>query len=152
MKYEHYATINQDATLNLNSRQRFKKALESFVDSDGEVTDVIVSIETLKRGRSYRQNRFLWGVIYPECQQGFIYHCGFLDISLRDVHEFFKKRFLTDNEAEITETGKAVYKKASTALLSKQQFTLYLDQIFQFSAEFLGCNFEGCEMEHIRIK
>lgn len=141
MRYEHYATINQNAKLSLNSEQRFKKALEIFVDSGGELTDVIVSIETLKRGRSYRQNRFLWGVIYPECQQGFIYHCGYADTSLRDVHEFFKKRFLTDNEVKIAETGKAVYKKASTALLSSQQFTLYLEQIFQFSAEFLGIRF-----------
>jgi hypothetical protein len=143
MKYEHYATINQDAILTLNSRIRFKKALENFIDSEEETTDVIVSIETLKRGRSYRQNRFLWGVIYPECQQGFIYHCGYADTSIRDVHEFFKKRFLTDIEVDITETGKAVYRKASTALLSSKQFTTYLEQIFQFSAEFLGVCFEG---------
>ena len=145
MKYEHYGTINQDAKLSLNSEQRFKKALESFVDSEGEIMDVIVSIETLKRGRSYRQNRFLWGVIYPECQNGFIYHCGYADTSIRDVHEFFKKRFLTDNKVEITETGKAIFRKASTALLSSKQFTTYLEQIFQFSAEHLGVYFEGVE-------
>lgn len=143
MKYEHQGTVDKYGTLCLNSRQRFKKALENFVDGEGEITDVIVSIEKLNRGRSYRQNRFLWGVIYPECQHGFIYHCGYADTSIRDVHEFFKKRFLTDNEVKITETGKAVYKKASTALLSSKQFTLYLEQIFQFSSEFLGCNFEG---------
>ena len=138
MKYEHYATIDQYGTLNLNSRERFKKALESFVDADGEVTDVIVSIEVVCKSRTYQQNRFLWGVIYPECQQGFIYHCGYADTSLRDIHEFFKKRFLTDNEVEITDTGKAVYKKASTACLSSKQFTTYLEQIFQFSSEFLA--------------
>ena len=143
MKYEHYGTIDQNAKLTLNSEYRFKKALEGFIDSEGEMTDVIISIETLKRGRTYRQNRFLWGVIYPECQQGFIYHCGYADMSIRDVHEFFKKRFLTDIEVDITQTGKAVYRKASTALLSSKQFTTYLEQIFQFSAEFLGVWFEG---------
>ena len=143
MKYEHYATIDQNATLTLNSRAIFKKALESFIDSDGEITDVIVSIETVKRNRTHRQNRLLWGVIYPKCHQGFIYHCGYSDTSLRDVHDFFKRRFLTDLEADTTKTGKAVYKKASTALLSTKQFTTYLEQIFQFSAEYLEVWFEG---------
>lgn len=143
MKYEHYAIIDQNANLTLNSKSRFKKALEGFVDNEGELTEVVISVETLKRGRSYRQNRFLWGVIYPECQHGFIYHCGYADTSIRDVHEFFKKRFLTDLEADISQTGKAVYRKASTALLSKQQFTTYLEQIFQFSSEYLGVCFEG---------
>jgi hypothetical protein len=142
MTYEHYATVNQNAKLSLNSEVRFKKALESFVDSEGELTDVVVRIETLKRSRSYRQNRLLWGVIYPECQQGFIYHCGYADTSIRDVHEFFKKRFLMNIECIVTQSGKVTYKKASTALLSSLQFSTYLEQIFQFSSEFLGCCFE----------
>jgi hypothetical protein len=93
---------------------------------------------TLKKARSKRsdnQNRYYWGVVVEIVRQ------GLRDLGHRldkdEVHYFLREKF---NYKELVNegTGESVKIPQSTTVMTKTEFGEYIEQIAQWSAEFLN--------------
>jgi hypothetical protein len=85
--------------------------------------------------RSNQANKYLWGVVYKEVEIR-MKELG-NDVDCEVVHEFFKDRFLQIHL--IGEGGEIIgHKAGSTADLNKDEFSIYLDKIFEFAASILS--------------
>lgn len=112
----------------LDNRKRFAADLSSQKDGVYELT------LKLKTRRTTQSNRYLWAVVYKEIQ----IRCIELgnDFTAEDVHDYCKQEFL---KIPVIGSGGEVigYKPGSTADLTKEEFSNYLDKIFLWAAEFL---------------
>lgn len=122
-----YGTVT-DGRLILDSRQAFLEAVKAK-----EGKQVVIELRQ-SRKRSNLQNRYYWGGILPIVQSG-MKGLGVV-MSIEQVHELLKYRFLkceyTTTDGEIIETIR------STTELSPAEFNEYMEQIQQWSAEYLS--------------
>lgn len=81
---------------------------------------VVIEIEKRKVSRSLQQNSYYWGAVLPTIADS-------TGDMVEDLHEFFKRRFLTPRKARVL--GKDVVFPGSTAKLSKSDFAEYLQKI-----------------------
>jgi len=117
----------------LTNRARFDQELPLFEGKRVEIT-----VQKAKRRRSLQQNRYLFGCVYVCALQG-LKDAGFQDLTVEDVHEFMKMRFLPGGKEIVSpETGEVVTIARSTSTLSTTEMMSYIEQIAQFCAEFLN--------------
>lgn len=100
---------------------------------DGKEVEVI-----LKKARSKRsdlQNRYYWGCVVEIVRQGLKELGHRLDKD--EVHYFLREKF---NYKELVNenTGESIKIPQSTTALTKTEFGEYIEQIAQWSAEFLN--------------
>ena len=108
------------------------KAILELVDGDYTIT-----VKKSRNTRSDRQNRYLWGVVYPHLLQGFI-DAGWDEITNEEqIHEICKAKFLTI-ETVNKHTGEIVNYPLSTSKMDTLQFATYVDQIADFALENLN--------------
>lgn len=94
----------------------------------------VVELKRFRRGRSYKQNRLLWGWIYPHVAAGFMEAWG-AAISNDEVHAFCKQAFLSRpiiDQSSGEEKGRV---PGSTAKLDVARFTEYVEKIRAFASE-----------------
>jgi hypothetical protein len=122
--------------LNIANRQicNLTNAKEVFNSlKDGKY---LVQIKSIKK-RSLPQNAYYWGVVVPMVKDG-LQQVGYNDVKENeDAHEIMKYLFLKKkmkselNDDEIIIAG-------STADLKTKQFNIYLEEIWQWAAEYLN--------------
>lgn len=94
----------------------------------------IISIE-LKRNkkRTNPQNAYYWGVVLPLIRNA-INELG-NEFSIEDTHEYLKLEF---NTKEVIVIDELKVLPQSTAKLTTEEFTIYLEKCIKFAAEILG--------------
>lgn len=134
MKLRYNGKI-KDGRLRIFRRATLLKDLEAF---DG--TNVVITIEKRRKARSTEQNRYLWGVVYECALQGFkdIDPTGTAGLTVEDVHEFFKDRFLHNGRDVVTAQGEVLTMKSTTTELSTTDMMVYIEEIIRFCAEYLN--------------
>jgi RNA-binding protein YhbY len=95
-----------------------------------------VKVSTRKK-RSLSQNAYYWGVVCDMVKQG-LYEAGYRSVRTSDdAHEvmkilFLKKRIVNEDTGEVIEII------GSTASLTTEEFIIYIEEIIQWAAEYLG--------------
>lgn len=115
----------------VRNRNLIKEAICDF-----ENKEIVIRIERKKKKRSNPQNAFYWGVCLPLMQQA-LKESGNL-MTLNDVHELLKLRFLKETILVNEETGQIVERIKSTTELSTSQFMDYMAEITVFASEYFG--------------
>ncbi len=118
----------------LNGKPQMSAEQRKILDAEfrqHEGKDVRIEIFRHSRGRSNRQNRYLFGVVY-------VYIMACTGYSKDEVHEamshkFLEQKFLQFGEDEIKVDG-------STADLTTVEFNAYFEKIRKWAAEFLSCD------------
>lgn len=107
-------------------------ALQSLTDGRW-----VVTISKSKKKRSNLQNAYYHGVVLNEVKEGLI-NMGFERHLLdhESIHEMLKNKFLKKDVAN--EEGQFITIVQSTASLSTVEFSDFISDIQQWSAEFLG--------------
>ena len=111
------------------------KAIKTLIESlkDGKWQVEISLIDK----RSSPQNRYYWQMLTEYVQPG-LYNTGWREIKTKDdAHEFVAKIFLKVKMVN-ENTGQATERVKSTTELSKEQFSVYLEEIWQWAAEYLS--------------
>lgn len=112
----HVETIDGVKSLKIEHEPYFRTEINKF--KEGE--KLSVSVTSKKPKRSEAQNRYLWGVYYPEIAQ----ETGH---SIEEIHEWAKGKFLTDKIVEVM--GDKVRIKKSTTDLSVVAFGEFIMRI-----------------------
>ncbi len=113
--------------LTIDNRDRFAAELEKLKDGIYELT------LKKKARRSNQQNRYLFGVVYAELR--FAMNELGNNFSLEDVHEFCKNNF---NKKEVVNgEGEVIGYIGGSTVMTKEEFSIYLDKIFLFANEYL---------------
>lgn len=95
---------------------------------------VTVTIDTRSDDRTEQQNKYLWGVIYPELRDGYR-ELGY-DVNTEQVHGMVGEMFL---KRPIFQNGEIVkHYIHSTAKLNKTEFSFFVEQLMRHGAEDLG--------------
>ena len=125
---QYYGTVSKTGILNIPNRKRLQADLVRFADCSVELTI------KKKNRRSTKQNNYLWGVVYKECEIR-MRELG-NDIDCDVVHDFFKDKFL---QKELVGEGGEVIDKipGSTTELNKTDFIEYVNKIILWSSEIL---------------
>ncbi|RPE05516.1 hypothetical protein EGT74_24335 [Chitinophaga lutea] len=90
-----------------------------------------------RKVRSLKQNAFYWGVVCDMVKDGLRY-AGFAEVSTsEDAHDVMKGLFLKKNIINF-QTGEALEGTKSTTELTTAEFSIYIEQIQQWAAEYLG--------------
>lgn len=97
----------------------------------------VATITRYKKKRSLSQNAYYYGCVIPLVRQGLI-DMGFEADKLNNeaTHELLKAKFLKEDLGN--EQGEFVTVIKSTTQLSTVDFMEYIEQIYQWSSEFLG--------------
>lgn len=96
-----------------------------------------VTVRKLHNSRSNRQNRWLWGQIYPRLLQGFL-DAGWDDFtSEEEVHEYCKIMF-AGKDIVNRETGEVVTIPCRTSEMDVVEFSLYCMQLRMFANDYLN--------------
>ena len=103
----------------LQVEARFYPYLASL---EGQKVEIVVRKRRSKR--SDQQNRYYWGVVVQILAD----HCGY---SPEEMHEALKEKFLGTQERD--EHG--LIKMRSTAVLSKDEFVRYTNEVMRWAAE-----------------
>lgn len=125
------ATVSQGGSLSFPPNVDFAKMLKPY---EGE--KVLVQITKRSTRRSYKQNSYLWGVVYHELQQG-LTELG-NRFTAEEVHELCKVKFLSRKEFPDPETGEMLTVVQSTADLSKDDFGEYVDNIKEWAKDYFS--------------
>lgn len=138
MKTTQFRIVNEQVRANalaaVSALPTCKKGLQDGV--------WVVRIETEKKSRTQRQNRYLWGVVYKtivDNDPGFFsneitaamlrkHHLTITDL----VHEYCKDQFL--GGFVFLQTDHQVEMRASTAKLDRQAFNEYVEAIRRWAA------------------
>lgn len=126
-----YGSVSKTGILELSTvaRKRMQHNLKSFA---GCSVELVIKERNM---RSTRQNKYLWGVVYKEVEIRM--RALGNEVNCEIVHAFFKDRFL--QIPLIGEGGEVIgYKSGSTTDLNKNEFGVFLDKIFEFSASVLS--------------
>ena len=91
---------------------------------------VRVSVKRESTGRSLSQNRLLWGVLYHTLSE-------WSGHSPEELHEYLKDKFLAADQKELP-SGEVMVVTPSTTMLTVEEFTKYVDEIYRWAAE-RGC-------------
>jgi hypothetical protein len=93
---------------------------------EGKAVDLV--LEKHKTTRSNQQSRYLNGVVYKIIADE-------LGYSRDQVHDLLRYKFLRKEDGRTP----GLYTITSTAKLSKDEFSEYIEEIKKFSMEFLNC-------------
>lgn len=96
----------------------------------------MINITKQRKGRTLKQNDWLWGCVYPILLDGLL-DAGWEFTSVEQVHEFFKKQIAQDKVVNYT-TGEIVEIPMSTAIMDTQQFAMYIDALRAYAEDFLN--------------
>jgi hypothetical protein len=107
---------------------------------------VEVRIVPQPRKRSLKQNAYYWGVVVP-CVQECLAAIGTL-CERETVHEFLKLKFLNRDTILDPETEKFIPVSGSTAKLSKDDFSDYIEKIREWTLEYLGAHIPDANEEN----
>ena len=114
--------------LHLHSRQHF---IEELRQMDGQ--DVQVTVKR-SRTRSSQQNRYYWGGVIPVVAAG-LRELG-VRMTAEQTHDLLKYKFckteIVTNDGDILET------LGSTARMDTAEFSIFIEQVQQWAAEYLG--------------
>lgn len=122
------------------SKDKGRFDLKPVTDCFWDLPDGLYRVE-IKRHRARRsndQNAYLWGVVYPAALQGFIDLGWTTIVNTEQVHEYFKREFLSREFVNI-HTGEVVsLPDMSTAGMNTEQFSVYIDQVVGYCLENMG--------------
>jgi hypothetical protein len=113
-----------------------RAAVRSFFEHHEDGNWTLRSSKGVKR--SNNQNAMMWGFIIPQVKEG-LRDVGYegADTS-EDVHYLLKMRFLKKNIVN-HDTGEVIQEiPGSTANLTTNEFSDYIEKIAKFCAEYLG--------------
>lgn len=127
-KIEAYGFVDEDGSLKLSNKKRFKQDLLLFKNKDVEVT-------IKKRGkRSLQQNKYYFGIVVYEIRRR-LYELG-NEFDGETVHEFLKQKF-NKEKVEIKTTGELLEVGQTTTQMNKDQFSEYIERIRRWASETL---------------
>ena len=116
----------------INGRGLLEKILLRLPDGFYKVT-----VTKQRHGRSSRQNRWLWGQIYPRLLQGFL-DAGWRDFICEDeVHEYCKIMFAGKAIVD-PHSGEIVTLPCRTREMNTMEFALYCEQLRIFAYDMLN--------------
>lgn len=96
----------------------------------------LVRIDAFKK-RTLQQNAYYWGVVVPMVKDG-LKEVGYSEVkSNEDAHEILKHLFLKKKIVNWM-NGDEIILAGSTAELKTVEFNAYLEEIWQWAAEYLG--------------
>lgn len=113
---------------------RGRKAFDEDIKNSGFKVFKI-TIEKAKAKRSLSQNAYYHAAVVPIVQQG-LKDLG-IKFSKEQTHEMLKLRFLKE-EIPINEHGEFITRIKSTTDLNKLEFSDYIEEIIQWSSEYLN--------------
>lgn len=132
MKLLHTGTVS-DGRLIISNRKRFDEDVKQF---EGKRVEVVIS--KANKRRSNDQNAYYHGVVLPCALQGLI-DAGHTGLTVDDVHEFFKGRFLSrGKEIILPKSGEVITVSKTTTILSTTEMMEYINEIARFCAEMLN--------------
>lgn len=108
-----------------------------------EGKDVRIEVFRHTRGRSNRQNRYLFGVVY-------VYIMACTGYSKNEVHEAMSKKFLEPKHLQFGEDEIRI--DGSTTDLTTVEFIAYHESIRKWAAEFLSCDIPDPEGQPYMIQ
>jgi hypothetical protein len=108
--------VTEAGVLKLDQRARFLAYAESFAGQRVEVT-----IRRRKEQRTSRQNRYLFGVVYPVIAE-------FTGYDVDELHEALAMRFLRIEDCPIT----GAPRRKRTPKTNTAEFAAYVDQVIRF--------------------
>lgn len=108
-----------NSTLQLETPDKFRNYLYSL---KGQQVEVVVRLP--RKDRSYKQNRFLWGICYELISEATGY-------TREEIHDSMRMMFLRDEDRKIPTLK-------STTTLSTLEMNEYWARIQQFAAEKLN--------------
>lgn len=115
----------------IRNREECNKALLGLKDGP-----YLVTVKAISR-RSLSLNAYYWVAVLPAALRGF-QDAGYDELTeSEEIHEFFKRRFLTRSIVS-KKTGEIMETILSTTMLNNEEFNNYLDQIGRFCAEYLS--------------
>jgi hypothetical protein len=125
---EFFITMRDGQVVN---RECLKKQIVSLPDGR-----FVFKIED-KRKRSLPQNAYYWACVVPMVKDA-LYDAGWEKItSDLKAHNFMKELFLKEEVINV-KTGEVIPIEGSTADQTKETFSIYLEKIYQWAAEYLG--------------
>ena len=119
-----------------NGRVLGRKLIEKFLSN---VPDGLyqLSVRKMQSSRSSRQNRWLWGQIYPRMLQGFL-DAGWDNFTNEEeVHEYCKIMF-AGKDIVNRDTGEIVTIPCRTREMDVVEFSLYCMQLRMFASDYLN--------------
>lgn len=93
-----------------------------------------LTIKKLREPRTHRQNKWLWGIIYPMLLDG-LNHIGYEFTKVEQVHEFCKDVFC--DKYVNKHTGEIIEIPDSTKEMDTVMFATYIQVIREWASEFL---------------
>ena len=127
-EYKHLAKVNEQGKLSLYHENSFREDLRAFNGLDIEI--VLRSVGK----RSNRVNRYYWGAVIPIIRTT-LYELG-IKLSSEGVHDLLKFKFI--KQELVTTDGEVINTIGRSSELNTQEFTDYIKNIQQWSAEYLG--------------
>jgi len=100
-----------------------------------------ITVERNKVRRSNPQNAYYWGVILPHVRDGFIDIGNVIPRTsegVQMIHELMREKFIDNGLAIADNHGQVHTLRNSTTRLTKDEFSYYIKQIKEWSAEFLN--------------
>lgn len=131
-KLELNGTIDEKGIFTLHNRQRFEEWCRRYAGKS-------VAIRFERRGtkRSDPANRYYWGVVIKEIAIR-LRDLGNDWLTDEDVHDLMKLKF--NHEDVISAEGELLEVPKSTAILTKTQFSEYVDRVRMWASGFLEIN------------
>jgi len=130
MKFIFHGYVEK-GKLSLYNRNGLPEILPTF-----EGMEVSLTLQERKTERTQKQNRYYWGVVIPLVRMG-LKELGYRGTTKEATHKLLKSMFLKE-ELVNESSGEVLTFQGSTANLSTQQFTDYIDEVVQFAAEELS--------------
>lgn len=129
---KHFAIVSiKDG--NVVNRKTLEKFFEEVKKKDGKYQ--LEASEITKR--SLAVNRYYWLILTEYVQPG-LYNAGWREIKTKeDAHLFVADMFLKVTMIN-EESGEEKKRVRSTTELTKTEFNVYLEEIWQWAAEYLG--------------
>lgn len=115
----HFARVDEDGKLHLQSPEVFKQAVRAYAGKFVELT-----VKEQRNRRSDRANRYYFGVVIKLVAE----HCGY---EPDEMHEALAFRFLRIEDDPVTSSPR----RQRTPKTSTKEFAEYVDQCIRFAAE-----------------
>lgn len=124
--------------------------LEKYIDDlDSNIVQIVVTKG--RKGRTNRQNAYLWAVVYPILLPQFN-RLGWEFTSIDEVHEWCLNKFCS-KEYINKHTGEVVYlRDISSSRMNTLEFMTYIDNISDFAIEFLDTEIPAPTLDYWKGK
>lgn len=139
--------IGQHGCSVAKGRERILHHLDKLEKCDLSKNTYDIEFKPYVLNRSVRQNRYLWGVVYPAIikgENGMLFNekleqdIAVLKVSRVEViHELCKHKFLARTTTE-TPSGEVVVLNGSTAKLNRVEFKQYIENVQMWAMQTFG--------------